>query len=72
VSFRTAAADNLGAIAASQPAAAASVPGVLDARAERVLAVAAAHGCRKLVLGAWGSGSNPHPPKGLTSHPRCA
>jgi uncharacterized protein (TIGR02452 family) len=35
---------------------AASVPGVLAARAERVLAVAAAHGHRKLVLGAWGCG----------------
>ena len=56
VSFLTAAAPNLGAIMASQPEAAASVPGVLTARAERVLAVAAAHGHRKLVLGAWGCG----------------
>jgi uncharacterized protein (TIGR02452 family) len=56
VSFLTAAAPNLGAIAVSQPTAAASVPGVLEARAERVLAVAAAHGHRKLVLGAWGCG----------------
>jgi uncharacterized protein (TIGR02452 family) len=56
VSFLTAAAPNLGAIVASQPAAAASVPDVLAARAERVLAVAAAHGHRKLVLGAWGCG----------------
>ena len=56
VSFLTAAAPNLGAIMASQPAAAASVPGVLAARAGRVLAVAAAHGHRKLVLGAWGCG----------------
>ena len=29
---------------------------MLAARAERVLAVAAAHGHRKLVLGAWGCG----------------
>jgi hypothetical protein len=32
------------------------VPAVLAVRAERVLAVAAAHGHRKLVLGAWGCG----------------
>ena len=56
VSFLTAAAPNLGAIVTSQPEAAASVPGMLAARAERVLAVAAAHGHRKLVLGAWGGG----------------
>jgi uncharacterized protein (TIGR02452 family) len=56
VSFLTAAAPNLAAIATNQQDAAASVPGVLAARAERVLAVAAAHGHRKLVLGAWGCG----------------
>jgi hypothetical protein len=56
VSFLTAAAPNLGAIVTSQPEAAASVPGVLAARAGRVLAVAAAHGHRQLVLGAWGCG----------------
>lgn len=56
VSFLTAAAPNLGAIEANQPETAASVPGVLAARAERVLAVASAHGHRKLVLGAWGCG----------------
>jgi len=56
VSFLTAAAPNLGAIVASRPMAAPSAPGVLAARAERVLAVAAAHGHRKLVLGAWGCG----------------
>ena len=56
VSFITAAAPNLGAILANQPAAAAGVPAVLAARAERVLAVAAAHGHRELVLGAWGCG----------------
>ena len=54
VSFMTAAAPNLGAMPASQPSAA--VHEVLAARAERVLAVAAAHGHRKLVLGAWGCG----------------
>ena len=56
VSFLTAAAPNLAAIATSQPDTAASVPGVLAARAERVLTVAAAHGHRNLVLGAWGCG----------------
>jgi len=56
VSFLTAAAPNLGAIMTSQPAAAGSVPEVLAARAGRVLAVAAAHGHRSLVLGAWGCG----------------
>jgi uncharacterized protein (TIGR02452 family) len=56
VSFLTAAAPNLGAVLASQPAAATSVPAALATRAERVLAVSAAHGHRKLVLGAWGCG----------------
>jgi uncharacterized protein (TIGR02452 family) len=56
VSFLTAAAPNLGAILVRQPTAASSVPDVLAARAERVLAVAAAHGHRDLVLGAWGCG----------------
>jgi uncharacterized protein (TIGR02452 family) len=56
VSFLTAAAPNLGAIVTSQPQAAGSVRGVLAARAARVLAVAAAHGHRTLVLGAWGCG----------------
>ncbi len=56
VSFLTCAAPNLGAILANQPATAASVPGVLAGRARRVLEVAAAHGHRTLVLGAWGCG----------------
>jgi uncharacterized protein (TIGR02452 family) len=55
-SFLTAAAPNLGAIASNQPADAPSVPDVLAARAGRVLDVAAAHGHRTLVLGAWGCG----------------
>jgi uncharacterized protein (TIGR02452 family) len=55
-SFLTAAAPNLGAIVTGQPQAAGSVPGVLAARAARILAVAAAHGHRRLVLGAWGCG----------------
>jgi uncharacterized protein (TIGR02452 family) len=56
VSFLTAAAPNLGVILASHQAAAASVPNMLAARAGRVLEVAAAHGHRALVLGAWGCG----------------
>lgn len=56
VSFLTAAAPNLRAIVANQPTSAASVPGALAARARRVLEVAAAHGHRTLVLGAWGCG----------------
>lgn len=56
VSFLTAAAPNLGAILASRPDVAASVAGVLRGRAARVLEIAAAHGHRSLILGAWGCG----------------
>ncbi|HSV67117.1 MAG TPA: TIGR02452 family protein [Mycobacteriales bacterium] len=56
VSFLTAAAPNLGAILATAPHLAGSVPAVLRTRAERVLRVAGAHGHRRLVLGAWGCG----------------
>ncbi|MEV0730484.1 TIGR02452 family protein [Polymorphospora sp. NPDC050346] len=55
-SFLTAAAPNLGAIARNQPGHVGDVPAVLAARARRVLEVAAAHGHRTLVLGAWGCG----------------
>ncbi|MEO3771991.1 TIGR02452 family protein [Micromonospora sp. B9E7] len=55
-SFLTAAAPNLGAIVRNQPADAADVPAVLNQRARRVLEVAAAHGCRTIVLGGWGCG----------------
>ncbi|MFG1919026.1 TIGR02452 family protein [Micromonospora sp. NPDC048898] len=55
-SFLTAAAPNLGAILREQPEHAAGVPAVLARRARRVLEVAAAHGRRTLVLGAWGCG----------------
>ncbi|GAB3854632.1 hypothetical protein GCM10027610_086510 [Dactylosporangium cerinum] len=54
--FLTAAAPNLGAILRNQPQDAADVPAVLHRRARRVLAVAAAHGHRTLVLGGWGCG----------------
>lgn len=55
-SFLTAAAPNLGAIARNQPEHAGEVPAVLARRARRVLEVAAAHGHRSVVLGAWGCG----------------
>jgi uncharacterized protein (TIGR02452 family) len=55
-SFLTAAAPNLGAILRNQPADAGEVPAILRRRATRVLRVAAAHGHRTLVLGAWGCG----------------
>jgi len=54
--FLTAAAPNLGAILRNQPRHADDVPAVLRCRARRVLQVAAAHGHRTLVLGAWGCG----------------
>ena len=38
------------------------VSGVLARRARRILAVAAAHGHRRLVLGAWGCGVFGNPP----------
>ncbi|WFF03765.1 TIGR02452 family protein [Micromonospora sp. WMMD964] len=55
-SFLTAAAPNLGAIVNNQPEHTAAVPAVLTRRARRVLEVAAAHGHRTIVLGAWGCG----------------
>ncbi|MEV6814267.1 TIGR02452 family protein [Micromonospora sp. NPDC051296] len=55
-SFLTAAAPNLGAVVRNQPVDAADVPAVLVRRARRVLEVAAAHGHRTIVLGAWGCG----------------
>jgi uncharacterized protein (TIGR02452 family) len=55
-SFLTAAAPNLGAIVRNQPEHTADVPAVLARRARRVLEVAAAHGHRTIVLGAWGCG----------------
>jgi uncharacterized protein (TIGR02452 family) len=56
VNFLTCAAPNLSALRAGQPSAADEVPAVLNRRATRILRVAAAHGHRRLVLGAWGCG----------------
>ncbi|HWS38554.1 MAG TPA: TIGR02452 family protein [Actinoplanes sp.] len=56
VSFLTSAAPNRAMIARDQPHLLPRVPGALAGRALRVLQVAAAHGHRDLVLGAWGCG----------------
>ncbi|NYI06832.1 TIGR02452 family protein [Allostreptomyces psammosilenae] len=56
VSFLTWPAPNAGVIARQLPERVHEVPDVLRQRAARVLAVAAHHGARQLVLGAWGCG----------------
>ncbi|MEU8659580.1 TIGR02452 family protein [Actinoplanes philippinensis] len=56
VSFLTSAAPNRAMIVRDQPGLLPEVSGALARRAARVLRVAAAHGCRELVLGAWGCG----------------
>ncbi|MBF9134361.1 TIGR02452 family protein [Plantactinospora sp. S1510] len=55
-SFLTSAAPNRSAMLRNQPEHLAEIPAILRRRAARVLAVAAAHGHRTLVLGAWGCG----------------
>lgn len=54
--FLTCAAPNAGVVARTEPERAAEIGPALDRRAERVLEVAATHGYRRLVLGAWGCG----------------
>ncbi|WP_340374325.1 TIGR02452 family protein [Streptomyces sp. SS7] len=54
--FLTSAAPNAGVVLRTAPERAPELPGALAARAERVLQTAAAHGYRRLVLGAWGCG----------------
>ncbi|TWV53901.1 TIGR02452 family protein [Streptomyces misionensis] len=56
VGFLTAAAPNAGVLRRRAPERAAEIPAALATRAERVLETAAAHGYRRLVLGAWGCG----------------
>jgi uncharacterized protein (TIGR02452 family) len=56
VGFLTSPAPNAGVIARTMPEESVRIGAVLDTRAERVLEVAAAHGYRRLVLGAWGCG----------------
>ncbi|MFJ1967997.1 TIGR02452 family protein [Streptomyces sp. NPDC087903] len=55
-SFLTAAAPNAGVVLRAAPERRAELPRALAERAERVLETAAAHGHRRLVLGAWGCG----------------
>lgn len=54
--FLTAAAPNAGVVRRTTPQRTAELPQALATRAERVLETAAAHGYRRLVLGAWGCG----------------
>ncbi|MFI5683464.1 TIGR02452 family protein [Streptomyces sp. NPDC051636] len=54
--FLTAAAPNAGVVRRTAADRAAGLPQALAIRAERVLETAAAHGYRRLVLGAWGCG----------------
>ncbi|WP_162832963.1 TIGR02452 family protein [Streptomyces sp. CB09001] len=54
--FLTSAAPNAGVVLRTAPERAADLPAALARRAERVLETAAAHGYRRLVLGAWGCG----------------
>ncbi|MFD9000183.1 TIGR02452 family protein [Streptomyces sp. NPDC059582] len=54
--FLTAAAPNGGVVLRTAPERASELPHALAVRAERVLETAAAHGYRRLVLGAWGCG----------------
>ncbi|MFC5212528.1 TIGR02452 family protein [Streptomyces coerulescens] len=56
VGFLTAAAPNAGVVRRTAPERTAELPRALAVRAERVLETAAAHGYRRLVLGAWGCG----------------
>jgi uncharacterized protein (TIGR02452 family) len=56
VSFLTSAAPNASVVLRTAPERASELPGALAVRAERVLETAAAHGHRRLVLGAWGCG----------------
>jgi uncharacterized protein (TIGR02452 family) len=56
VTFITSAAPNAGAAADNRPEELDQIPAVFRRRCEYVLALAAAHGYRHLVLGAWGCG----------------
>lgn len=56
VGFLTSAAPNAGVVLRTAPERVPELPRALAVRAERVLETAAAHGYRRLVLGAWGCG----------------
>ncbi|WP_326574372.1 TIGR02452 family protein [Streptomyces sp. NBC_00487] len=61
--FLTSAAPNASVVLRTTPERAAELPRALAVRAERVLETAAAHGYRRLVLGAWGCGVFGNDPK---------
>jgi uncharacterized protein (TIGR02452 family) len=65
--FITSAAPNAGALAANRCGELQRVPDVLRRRSEYVLALAASHGYRNLVLGAWGYGVFRNDPKVVAS-----
>lgn len=65
IALITAAAPNLRAVMVNQPELADTVPAAIERRAARVLEVAAAHGHRRLVLGAWGCGVFGNDPAGV-------
>jgi len=54
--FITCAAPNAGAAANNRPEELAQIPEVFERRCDYVLALAASHGYKNLVLGAWGCG----------------
>lgn len=56
VDFLTSPAPNAGAIQKHRPLMVAEIPGILQARMDKVLALFASKGCATLVLGAWGCG----------------
>ena len=56
VDFLTSPAPNAGAIQKHRPLMVAEIPGTLQARMDKVLALFASKGCATLVLGAWGCG----------------
>jgi uncharacterized protein (TIGR02452 family) len=67
MSMLVAAAPNLRAIQQNQPENAAAVPTLIDRRAMRVLQIAATHGHRRIVLGAWGCGVFGNDPRVVAS-----
>ena len=67
VAFITSAAPNAGAAATNRPEELSAIPEVLRRRSEYVLALAAAHGYRHLVLGAWGCGVFRNDPRVVAS-----
>jgi uncharacterized protein (TIGR02452 family) len=71
VSFLTSPAPNAGEVLRRDPDAGPRIDGALHRRAGRVLAVAAHHGVRRLVLGAWGCGVFRNDPGAVARSFRC-